>query len=514
MIHLKTIEKTNSERLQVPVTQTRAAIFDLYGTLIHLGTRSLLRKISKYLGCRASPDAFRQSLTLNFPDEESAVKGFIEILTEREATPEEVMHCKALLDEHLSEAQLIKGAEPLLAFLKRRGLKLALLSNVAQIFKRPFYELGLEKYFDVIHFSSDTTHRKPSPEAYLGVCKALGVEPKECLFLGDDAKNDYDGPLSLNMRPVHIGSAPRAESVSQLSDLLWTSLTSKIEPLLKLGQKIKTDRGYFTVEKIDQINDDDLGMYNIVARVYGHTEDGQPEMWYAKRFLDTSSIHVEHAAHKIMSVIGVHVPRAFITQTTEPILFLSPVEGNLWKLGDFDAAIAEELGAQAAAAYVISNADWRPRNTFLCKQTGRLTAIDFEHCLFDRILSLEGTGIDVNDPKSIDSLGIQTSAFTRTRVLSYRGVRRARQTFTKNEDRTSEEIRLFTKGWYRTFSIAAENKQVIASILRKRMDQGQLIVGTKSHRRAFAAVDLHDLLERIDLGKRIMNINEVWGTKT
>ena len=507
------LEQPARDPVQPSSSERRVAIFDLYGTLINLETRSLLRRIAGYLGARPSPEVFRQSMTKSYPDEIGAVRGFIEQLAEREATDEEVMHCKTLLDEHLTTARVVHGAQPLLAFLRRRGFRLGLLSNVAQIFKRPFFDLGLHNYFDVVHFSSDTGRRKPDPEGYLSVCAELGAKPEDCLFFGDNAKNDYDGPLALSMRPVHIGQAVRPERIARFSDLLWTSFAPTIEPLLKLGQKVPTDRGFFSVEQIDQLNDADLGMYNIVARIQGRDEAGRPAVWYAKRFLDTCSVHVELTAHEVMAVIGVTVPRAFVTGTREPILFVSPAKGRLWQDGDFDARTAEELGAQAAAAYVVSNADWRPRNTFLCRDTGVLTAIDLEHCFFDRVLCLGGTGINVNDPASIDGLGIHTSLFTRKRVLSYGAVRRARRSFTKNEDRTTEEIKLFRKGWERTFSIATANKQVIAGIIRNRMDRGELIIGTKSHRRAFSSVDLHDLLERIDLGKRVVQIDEVWGVK-
>jgi hypothetical protein len=313
------------------------------------------------------------------------------------------------------------------------------------------------------------------------------------------------------MRPVHIGKAPRAEAVDQLSDLLWMSLNG--EPLLKIGQKVKSDTGTFSVLEIEQLNDEDLGIYNVVARVRGENQDGAPETWYVKRFLDTSSVHVEHTTHELMAQIGITVPRAFIAQTTEPILFTSPAQGRLWQDGDYDVSVAEEVGAHAASAYIISNADWRPRNTFFCPKSGVLTCIDLEHCLFDRVLTLADTGLDVNDPKAIDSLGIRTPRYTRTRVLSYGAVRRARRSFTTNEDQSSQEIQLFAKGWARTFALAAENKQSIADTIRKRMDAGQLIVGTKSHRRAFASIDLHDLLERIDLGRSVFYHNAIWSTK-
>jgi hypothetical protein len=42
------------------------------------------------------------------------------------------------------------------------------------------------------------------------------------------------------------------------------------------------------------------------------------------------------------------------------------------------------------------------------------------------------------------------------------------------------------------------------------MEAGHLIVGTRSHRGAFAGIDLQDLLERIDLGKPVMYNDENW----
>lgn len=66
------------------------------------------------------------------------------------------------------------------------------------------------------------------------------------------------------------------------------------------------------------------------------------------------------------------------------------------------------------------------------------------------------------------------------------------------------------KGWDKTFKQAINNRPLIIDILRQKMDSQQLIIGTKSHRRAFASVDLHDLLDRTELGQRVMRLKETW----
>jgi len=54
-------------------------------------------------------------------------------------------------------------------------------------------ELRLEEYFDCIVVSGDLKWEKPQPEIFHRVCTALGVQPYECLMVGDKIETDIVG---------------------------------------------------------------------------------------------------------------------------------------------------------------------------------------------------------------------------------------------------------------------------------------------------------------------------------
>ncbi|XP_035715291.1 uncharacterized protein LOC110859166 isoform X2 [Folsomia candida] len=54
-------------------------------------------------------------------------------------------------------------------------------------------EMKLQQYFDVIVVSGDLKWEKPQPEIFLRACQMLGVEPFECLMIGDKLETDIAG---------------------------------------------------------------------------------------------------------------------------------------------------------------------------------------------------------------------------------------------------------------------------------------------------------------------------------
>lgn len=78
------------------------------------------------------------------------------------------------------------GIHTLLDDLKRRGIRLAVLSNkphektVAGI-----HEIFGEGYFDFVAGEQPGINRKPDPEGVLRIRKQLDVSAEECLYIGD-----------------------------------------------------------------------------------------------------------------------------------------------------------------------------------------------------------------------------------------------------------------------------------------------------------------------------------------
>jgi putative hydrolase of the HAD superfamily len=108
--------------------------------------------------------------------------------------------------------RLREGAAGALAHLRRRGLKLAVLSVCSEDVPARWPDTDLAGLFDVETFSSECGLMKPEPEIYLLTTRALGVDPEECLFVGDGANDELAGAERVGIQPVLFvptGEAPR-----------------------------------------------------------------------------------------------------------------------------------------------------------------------------------------------------------------------------------------------------------------------------------------------------------------
>lgn len=83
----------------------------------------------------------------------------------------------------------IDGMEELLADTRSAGYEIHAFSNYSIWYQLIDEALNLSRYLSWTFVSCATGVRKPDPRAYLGVEKALGVTPTECLFIDDRTEN-------------------------------------------------------------------------------------------------------------------------------------------------------------------------------------------------------------------------------------------------------------------------------------------------------------------------------------
>lgn len=78
------------------------------------------------------------------------------------------------------------GILQLLEYLKEKGVKIAVYSNKphAQAVENIDVIFG-NGYFDCVRGEQAGTPKKPAPDGALLVCRELGMDPKDCLYLGD-----------------------------------------------------------------------------------------------------------------------------------------------------------------------------------------------------------------------------------------------------------------------------------------------------------------------------------------
>ena len=99
------------------------------------------------------------------------------------------------------------GAKDTLRFFKENGYRVAVLSNsyfLESTLVHCFENLGLYDLIDEVVSSADILYMKPRKEAYDTVLERIGAEASEAFFAGDNPVNDYDGPRSHGMTPIHI----------------------------------------------------------------------------------------------------------------------------------------------------------------------------------------------------------------------------------------------------------------------------------------------------------------------
>ncbi|MBQ7363525.1 MAG: HAD family phosphatase [Clostridia bacterium] len=84
----------------------------------------------------------------------------------------------------------VEGMNALVADLRHRyGVGLYLLSNISEYFADNADEIRALRLFDRCFFSAKMGMTKPDPEIFLAVCRELGIEPSETLFIDDNARN-------------------------------------------------------------------------------------------------------------------------------------------------------------------------------------------------------------------------------------------------------------------------------------------------------------------------------------
>jgi putative hydrolase of the HAD superfamily len=96
------------------------------------------------------------------------------------------------------------GALETLEELRRRGVKRGLISVCSGDVEEVWKQTPLAGRLDDVVLSCAVGLRKPDPRIYELAARNLGVEPEECLFVGDGANDELAGAERAGMRAVLI----------------------------------------------------------------------------------------------------------------------------------------------------------------------------------------------------------------------------------------------------------------------------------------------------------------------
>ena len=184
---------------------TNAIIFDLDGTLaytlddIQTGINNMLTRLGyktrtktevlKFInnGARA---LVRRSLPKSVQEAELIVD------TALATYEEEYAKC------YCEQTRVYEGMTNALLKLKKKGYKLAVISNKQDKFVKTIIEKLFDKKLFTVVMGQDTLPPKPNPTSTLAICKQLGVKPSNAIFVGD---SDVDIKTAKNAKIKSIG---------------------------------------------------------------------------------------------------------------------------------------------------------------------------------------------------------------------------------------------------------------------------------------------------------------------
>jgi putative hydrolase of the HAD superfamily len=129
-----------------------------------------------------------------------------------------------------------------LAWLKQRGVKLALISNTVwpgELHTRDLRRFGLDEFFDTLTYSSETPHTKPHPSIFTQTLERLGgVSPAAAAHVGDRIVDDVQGAQRAGMKGILKAHPRRVDAPGIQPDArinYLADLPSALERLFVIG---------------------------------------------------------------------------------------------------------------------------------------------------------------------------------------------------------------------------------------------------------------------------------------
>ncbi len=96
------------------------------------------------------------------------------------------------------------GALETLQQFKQQGFKTALISDCTPDEPEIWSDTPQAPLFDVVIFSSDVGLKKPDPQIFKLAVRRLGVQPGQCIYIGDGQSDELQGAAQVGMHAVLI----------------------------------------------------------------------------------------------------------------------------------------------------------------------------------------------------------------------------------------------------------------------------------------------------------------------
>jgi putative hydrolase of the HAD superfamily len=108
------------------------------------------------------------------------------------------------INQYFDRYQVIPGMRGLLNELQDAGIIQGVVSNWPPSLNAFLDYHDLSQYFRVVVGSGEFGVAKPEPGIFLKALADLGVSPSDCIYVGDNPKNDIEPAAQLGIRVIHF----------------------------------------------------------------------------------------------------------------------------------------------------------------------------------------------------------------------------------------------------------------------------------------------------------------------
>ena len=229
----------------------KAVLFDLDGTLLPMNQDAFIKKyfteITSYLvkNCGCDPNIFAYAMKKGIDvmigndgtkTNESAFWQMFSQVYGEEKTKADYPYFERFYDEKFINAKTECGfsekSKEIVDYVKSKNLKLALATNPVFPYVATHARIGWAglkaEDFALITTYENVGYCKPNPAYYVDIAKRIGVEPTECLMVGNDTSDDLSAkkagmdvfiltPCLINRENIDISTLPHGDFDDLLS---------------------------------------------------------------------------------------------------------------------------------------------------------------------------------------------------------------------------------------------------------------------------------------------------------
>ena len=108
-------------------------------------------------------------------------------------------------EDQISNIFLYPWSVPVLETLKKKGIRMALITNGwTWVQRKKLEKTGIAPYFEQIAIAEEVGVSKPDPAIFRLVMERLGADPSDCLFVGNDPVSDIAGARGVGIDSLWI----------------------------------------------------------------------------------------------------------------------------------------------------------------------------------------------------------------------------------------------------------------------------------------------------------------------